>query len=164
MWKNIDGYQIPYRINEHGNVQGFWNLKWRDKAALYDKFRNSYVVKLKLNGRHVPRTIGRLMAEAFMGGIGPDEIVIHKNGSIGDSDLLNLKKVPRKGTFLSGAVYNRKCVSAIDMQGNVVELYPSMNAAAHGENLDRKTIYNYCNSTEKTLCEKTGRRYQFADF
>lgn len=162
MWKMIDEFKVPYRVNEDGTIQKFINGKWRDKKTFMDK--SSLVVSIaRKDGKTSKKTVGRLVASAFYGKICDDEVVIHKNGVISDNRLENLDVVKKKGSCMRAknmTTRRRPCV-AIDMHGKEVGMYDSMSAAARCEHLSDSTIYESCHDNSGALVEKTGHRYRF---
>ena len=55
----------------------------------------------------------------------------HKNGDLGDTSLFNLQPIDRKELGrITGAQAMRKPVKKIDINGNVVDFYSSVRAAA----------------------------------
>lgn len=163
LWKPIEGYKYPYRINEKGAVQRYCNPGWKNMS--YIKHDHSFEVQLRgKDGRQVGASIGRLMANAFLGGISDDEIVLHKNGIKSDFRKENLIITKKKGEHHSCVkAHNRRAVQSIDMQGRVRNIYPSQKDAAEGEHLNVKTIRKSCDDKSGAFVVKTRRRYCYMD-
>lgn len=83
--KAIEGFP-GYTINENGEVFSVLNYghsdrkeKKKRKICLNTKTGYQHVVLLKL-GKHLTKTIHRLVAETFIPNLGSKPFVCHKNG------------------------------------------------------------------------------------
>lgn len=90
MWRRIEGYKYPYRINEQGEVQWF---RWGRWMPMKPYLRNRAEVRLRgLDGKQKRVGVFRLLDECFCGGyarknglcVGP------KNGVQMDCTLENM--------------------------------------------------------------------------
>lgn len=92
MWKLIEGYKWPYRINEDGVVQKNDGSGWVTLKPYLSGRRRPCVKMRTVNDGQADVPVTNLMADMFMGGRKPGECVIHKNGAKMDCSLGNLKK------------------------------------------------------------------------
>lgn len=91
MWRRIEGYKYPYRINEQGEVQWF---RWGRWMPMRIYLKNRAEVRLRgLDGKQKQVGVFRLLDECFCGGyarknglcVGP------KNGVKMDCTLRNME-------------------------------------------------------------------------
>ena len=91
MWRRIEGYKYPYRINKQGEVQWFRWGRWMPLKIYYSEHRAE--VRLRgLDGKQKQAGVFRLLDECFCGGyarkhglcVGP------KNGVKMDCTLENM--------------------------------------------------------------------------
>ena len=97
MWKQIDGYFWPYRINEEAEVQRLAeNGEWRPLTPFLARNIKSHPngrlsVNLKTKeGKFKNVFVKTLMVDAFMGGKKPGVSYILRNGMQSDCSLNNI--------------------------------------------------------------------------
>ena len=164
MWKQIDGYRWPYRINEDGQVQKFYEGKWVALHPYICGARNRAVVKMRsADNRKIEVPVVWLMADAFMSGRKEGCAIIHKDGSKLNNALWNLKYVPRKKCGLLSCHSRRKSVLKIDREGNVVAIYRSTREAAENEFISQNSVSERCLNHIKEPYKLTGYNYQYED-
>ena len=152
MWKMLDGYFWPYRINEDAQIEKLWpSGEWRPvKPYIMREGRGAYAqgilaVHLKLaDGTRRNVMVKHLMADAFLGGRKPGDAYTHRNGCISDCSLGNIVKTTQSsmGKLHGGGM--RKSVEKIDRDGNVLDLYSSVTEAAKKNYVSRKVVYYRC--------------------
>lgn len=165
MWKMIDGYAWPYRINEKAVVErevhpGYWRPITPFNS---DRLRRLFVHIKRADGRRVNIPVKTLMRDAFMGGERPGMVVSFRNGMYTDCELENLYFTTHTniGKRLGGA--GRKSVEKIDRDGNVIALYASVSEAARKNHMSRKAIQNRLkkrNKWDPFLLDGTTYRYE----
>ena len=159
MWKNIEGYDYPYRISEEGIVEGHGTGVGHPLAP-QARNRVCYVF-LKKDGKYRQVPVTRLMANAFMGGRGPGEVILHRNSSWTNNALKNLKKAPRSELYKKLGGSGRKCVAKLDREGNVVTLYKSITEASKKEFCSMNSIKMRCQKIIKDEYSLTGYTYRY---
>lgn len=140
MWKDITEYKRPYRINELGEVQYFYQGKWRALSPQLEGHR-AYVILIGPNGR---KKVGvfRLLDRYFRGGYADkhDLCIGPKNGVKSDCTLENMRyrtrsEIGRKSMSKTA----RKCVVRYDRFGEPV-LYKSVGEAAEKNGMTRQAL------------------------
>ena len=163
MWKQIDGYRWPYRINEGGKVQKLDGGVWVDLKP-YLAGRNRACVKMRTSdNRKIDVPIVWLMADAFMGGRRPGLCITHKNGSKFNCALWNLEFKSRQECGKLSSGNRRKTVFKIDREGNVVAIYRSAREAAEKEYISQNSISARCLGHVQNPFDLTGYNYQYED-
>lgn len=135
MWKRIDGYKFPYRINELGEVQWF---RWGRWIPLKVYLTNRAEVRLRgADGRQKRVGVFRILDECFCGGyarknglcVGP------KNGVQTECTLRNMEyKTQSEIGKKSMARTMRKTVVRYDRDGEAT-VYGSISEAARGNGI-----------------------------
>lgn len=121
MWKQIEGYKWPYRINEDGEIQKFYEGEWVDLHPYISSNRGRAMVKMRTkDSEPVDVPMVWLMADAFMGGRREGYAIIHKDGMKLNNAIWNLAFVPMKKVGLLSYKCRRKAVLKIDRDGNTV--------------------------------------------
>ena len=93
-WRQINGYQYPYRINEEAQVQKWDGKQWIDIRARISG--NRAVVYLRtVEGKQYKAALVRLMDDAFWEGRAKRDglHITHRNGVKLDCELRNLVAV-----------------------------------------------------------------------
>lgn len=169
MWKPLNGYFWPYRINEDANVE--WlnpkNGKWiRIKPFMTrTKKGGSYghlCVRVKTeSGRWKNVYLKSLMVDAFFGGRKEGVVYEFKNGSLTDCSLYNLR--PTTQSKLSKKIGGglRKSIEKIDWDGNVLELYSSVTEAAEKNFMGRRAVTDRCRNKLQTPFALTGFSFRY---
>lgn len=168
-WRDIPGYNGAYKINTLGEVVSFrWRGTHRSKKPKpmtpYFKFQKKSARFLKLtddNGNTVERSVISLMAKTFFNL--PDGYTLyHKNGDLGNTSLFNLQPIDRKELGrITGAQAGRKPVKKIDADGNIVDFYSSVRAAARANYMSYQSVSDRCNNKVKNPFAADGYNYQF---
>lgn len=143
-WVLIPGYRYEYRINENGEIrrkdrQGRWRgVNYNMRPGGFPSVR-----LIRTDGRCAFLSVSRLMADAFMGGVAPDEQIHRKNGVRMDCSLWNLEKLPRRGaqTWQKG---RRKTVFRVNSHGEITDVYPSIREAARDNHVTDYTMSRWC--------------------
>lgn len=160
MWKNIDGYKWPYRINEDGVVQKFYRNQWVVMTATLTN--NRVIVKMRMpDGKRRNIPVVHLMADAFMGGHDSSEWIIHLNHSKFDNRICNLRKVKASDGNKILKNVHRKVVAKIDTDGNIVELYPTAKDAARKNYVAYDTVCRHCYNKVKHPYQRMDFTFQF---
>lgn len=150
MWKMIDGYFSPYRIDEEANVERLHaDGKWfrlspymlRNKGKGYSRL---CVRMQKTDGKYLNVKVKRLMVDAFFGGKKPGVVYGHRNGMSGDCSVYNLYPTTKKTIGKKSGGSERRSVEKIDREGNVIALYSSVTEAAQKNYLCRKSVWVRC--------------------
>lgn len=167
MWKNIDGFYYPLRINEDAHIEkqqpnGTWKRisthVYREQGKQYGKL----CVNLRLkDGSYKTRPVKKLMIDAFYGGNKPGVSYGFKNGSFMDCSLTNLYPATKEQILKRSGGHNRRPVSKIDSKGNVVEFYSSVSEAAKKNHLDRRSINRRCSRKTKRSFDDTGCTFRY---
>lgn len=168
MWKQIDGYRFLYRISDLGEVQrqmseGGWKpvKPWLTKggggsAGMY------LCVKLAINPEgHKRVPVVRLMEGRFIRPRKAGEIISHRNGMAGDCSRWNLyhtchQEINRK---IGGGL--RRSVEKIDADGNVLELYRSVQEAADKNYVSKGCVTRRCMGKVKNPYDLAWYTFQY---
>lgn len=161
MWKAIEGYYYPYRINEDGVVQSCGSGTWRTIKP-YMTQRRVYSVQLKCaDGKYRCVALTRLMADAFMGGYHDGFSVVHKDRCATNPALSNLQFIKR-GTEAQWRYYiKRKPVVKLDRNGEVVAFYRSAGEAAKANYISENSVRQRCLNNIKKPFSLDGYNYQY---
>lgn len=150
MWKQIDGYYWPYRINEDGRVEKLYPIgEWREVKACIKRSKGkkygSLVVHMRtMDGRDVHVQVKRLMIDAFLGGRKPGKVYGLRNNTFADCSLANIYETTQSDIGKRNGGPNRRCVEKIDREGNVIDLYSSITEAAKKNFICRKSVQARC--------------------
>lgn len=166
MWKNIEGYFWPYRINEKAEVQrqigpDEWktltNFVTRD-GGRYRRLR----VRMRLpDGRYTNVLVKNLMIDAFMGGRKPGMFVTFRNGMVSDCALENLVyTTPTEVGKRYGGCCRRPVVK-IDKRGRVVEAYGSVSEAARKNYMSTKAVQWRCDKKVRDPYKLNGFTFRY---
>lgn len=164
MWKQIDGYMWPYRINEEARVQKFYQGKWVDLHPCIAG-RNRAEIKMRTkDNRKIQVPLVWLMADAFMGGRKPGYNIYHLDGSKLNCAYWNLKFMTKQECGkITGGTGNRRAVLKIDKSGEVVAIYKSSREAARKEYISYNAMHNRCLNKVQNPFDLTGYNYQYED-
>lgn len=145
----IEGYKHPYRISDMGEVQSFYNGKWRTMKPQLGGRRRACVELMREDNTRSNVPIVRLMANAFVGGQRDGYCIIHKDGDRLNNALWNLRFEPRKkACALSKGSRNRPVIK-IDRDGNEVAIYPSAREAAKANFMSHSSVSARCRGEMK---------------
>lgn len=163
-WKMIEGYKYPYRINEEAHLQRWDKDHWKDLYPYMGKHRDRAMVKLVCtDGKRRDTPMVWLMAEAFMGGRRAGMCLIHKNGSKMDCGLNNLEWRTFSGAAQLSKDNRRRSVVKLDEDGNIVDIYKSVNEAAAANHISRSAMNMRCLQKVRNPRRLDGYDYQFED-
>lgn len=162
-WKMIEGYKGEYRINEGGVVQKKIRGEWTTLTPVLSKKRRVCVKMRTLDNKskHIP--IVWLMADAFMGGHRPGVPILHINGAKFDCGLWNLKFSSYEECGRATNNGRKKTVVRIDRNGEIVDIYPSVTAAAKKTRLPITAIQRRCAGQVKNPYSLDGYDYQYEE-
>ena len=169
MWKLINGYRWPYRIDENANIEvskkpGQWRrLKvYMDYGAGGAKYGHRLIAHLRcLDNKSRKITVKRLMANAFLGGVPEGYCVMMRNGMQGDCELSNLFFMPINEAKRLGGGRLTKTVEKLDRDGNVVEVYKRITEAARKNFMSENAIYRRCRGKIKDPYSLDGYDYRY---
>lgn len=169
MWKPIDGYFWPYRINEEGEVQRLTDSgEWSPIKACLSRTQGHPYGRLVVNmkrpdGKFRNTFVKTLMIDAFLGGKKPGVCYILKNGMQTDCSLNNIGMTTptQVGKVHGGGL--RKAVEKVDRDGNVVELYPSVIEASRKNYISRKSILIRCQNKVRDPYSLDGYTYRYEE-
>lgn len=171
MWKPINGYFHPYRINEEAEVE-WLNPKtdeWvRIKPFMVRGKRDiSYghlCVRMKTeSGRFKNVHLKTLVIDAFFGGKKDGVVYGFKNGSITDCAIYNLYPTTQEEVSGRAGGHLRRSIEKIDRQGNVLDLYSSITEASKKNFMSRKSVTIRCQNKVKDPFELTGFSFRYED-
>lgn len=140
-WRQINGYQYPYRINEEAQVQKWDGKQWIDIRARISG--NRAVVYLRtVEGKQYKAALVRLMDDAFWEGRAKRDglHITHRNGVKLDCELRNLVAVKpgQAGRKYHGRP-NQKPIIRRDRDGGEM-LYSSVSEAARKNGLSLASL------------------------
>lgn len=168
MWKAIEGFKYPYRINENAVVQRqLPNGEWKTMNPYRQgRKRNEgrFVVKMvRDTGKYEIQFLVNLMLYAFMGGRRPPgKRLTHKNGMVSDCALKNLVWTTQSEIGKRYGSAGRKVVEKVDTAGNVVAIYSSISEASRKEHVSIEFIRRRCNGKVKIFrFSSDGYTYRF---
>ena len=152
MWKKIDGYFWPYRINEEAEVE------WKDPKTKKWVRLQPFMVRTKQGGSYGHLCVRMktesgnfknvyvksLMVDAFFGGKKKGIVYEFINGSITDCAVYNLRPRESADFFRGMGGGLRKSVEKIDTRGRVIELYSSVSEAAEKNFMSRRAVSDRC--------------------
>lgn len=154
----IEGYAHPYRISEAGVVESLRFGSWTPLTPTMNGYRH-VVVKLRKNGGgQTKRSVAKLMADAFLGGVPAGHGVFHKNQAKWDNALENL--VVRPLSF-GGGDKSSKTVLKINRWGRVVEIYRNVAEAAQKNHISKSAIRERCLNMVADPFRLDGHNYQY---
>lgn len=162
MWKQIDGYRWPYRINEDGRIQKFWQGQWVELHPYLSGGRTRAMVKMRsADNRKIEVPMVWLMADAFMGGRRDGYAIIHKDGAKLNNAVFNLEFMPRKHVGNLSKYAKRKTVLKINPAGEVVDIFRSAREAADHDYISRNAVCDRCRNKVRNPFLLNGYTYQY---
>lgn len=177
VWKDIEGYEGAYQVSNLGNVRsttreviypGGYSRVFRGKVLKPRVDKYGYlVVGLSKHQHHKWLKIHRLVAKAFLNNPNEYDQVNHLDGDKTNNNVSNLEwcnnSMNMKHAVETGLkpVNGRKSVLQIK-DGVVIDVFPSVTAAANYICMSRTHISGCCNGH---LDHKTagGYEWRFAD-
>ena len=167
MWKPINGYFWPYRINEMGDVERqIDDDEWVSihPFITWNKHRGRLFVRRKsADGKWLNVVVKNLMIDAFFGGRKPGDMYAHRNGMISDCSVYNLVKTNLKKVGQTTGGGNRRAIEKVDKNGQVVALYSSVTEAAEKNFISRKAIWLRCKKRLKDPYMLDGCTYRYEE-
>lgn len=169
MWKQIDGYFWPYRINEEGEVQRLTDSgKWTPIKAFLSRNKSHphgrLVVNLKkTDGRFQNTLVKKLMVDAFLGGGKPGVCYILKNDMLADCSLNNIAISTPEQVGKKNGGGRRRSIEKVDRDGNVVELYSSITEASRKNYISQKSILIRCQNKIQDPYRLDGFTYRYEE-
>lgn len=170
MWKEIDGYFWPYRINDMGEVQRQTRLdEWTPIKSFLVRHKKGYsygrlCVRMKFaDGKWANVFVKNLMIDAFFGGRKDGDMYTFRNGMSSDCSRYNLVRTNEKkvGEKTGGA--SRRAVEKVDKRGRVVALYSSVTEAAEENYISRKSIWMRCTNRVRNPYLLDGYTYRYEE-
>ncbi len=154
-WKyiNLDGFNKLYRVTTLGNVYSV-----KSKKQLIQRIRNGYKTVYLYNGttkQSKTIAVSRLVALTFIENPQNKKIVNHKNGDKFDNRIENLEWSTQQEN-IKHALDTKLCtpstrkVIKLDLAGNQIQIYDSINDAAKDINKTRHSISRVCTGKNKT--------------
>lgn len=169
IWKAIDGYYFPYRINENADIEkqeasGRWVSLTSYMLRKHSTGYGILCVTLRINKetrRHVP--VKNLMANAFMGGRRDGYIISHKNGMMSDCALENLYFTTQKELATKMGNHSGRSVEKIDPNGKVLDLYSSVIEAAKSNYVSKNAVWMRCTNRVKDPFKFLGYSFRYEE-
>ena len=143
IWKNVEGYKVPYRVSDEGVVER-WSERSQSWCVMRQRLRGGRAI-VTLRGaddRQKAVAVVRLMDEAFFDGYAKknDLVILHKNGAKLDCAVENLLFCTRQEMGQrTGGIGRRRAVVRHDRKGGAT-VYPTIQAAAEQNGLTRTTL------------------------
>lgn len=146
IWKEIDGFDGDYMVSNLGRVKSV-----RRNIILRQSIRNGYErVTLCANNSQKDYYIHRLVAHAFIPNPNNYPIVNHKDENRTNNRVDNLEWCTRKYNASYGtrnirtAIKQSKKVYQYDMEGNLLEIFPSCISVQRKLGYKQGTISSCC--------------------
>ena len=172
IWRDIEGYEGLYQVSNMGRVKTIERIFTDSKGREYKiisqikqifKTKNGYIrVKLWKNGKSKNFLVHRLVAIAFIDNPNNFRCVNHKDENKENNYVENLEWCDHKYNVnfgnhkikVSNTQKNRKDLSKpiiqIDLEGNIINQYPSIKEAARYNNLFHSNISKVLLGKNKT--------------
>lgn len=172
IWKPVVGWEGLYEVSNFGNVRSVDRLvesrgfskQYRNGKILYQRTQNGYRrVKLCNGGVNKVKMVHRLVAEAFIPNPQSLPFINHKDEVRSNNRVDNLEWCTRLYNMRYGNcvenirkshINNKKLskpVSKCDLNGNILEIYPSQAEAARANGLWQSRISNCCLGKKKCV-------------
>lgn len=149
-WRVIPGYGGVYEASFDGRIRRVWE-KALPKVLYQREKRGVMIVRLTdATGRRKEQRVHVLVARAWIGEKPAGMCVYHKNGVRTDNSADNLAYLTRSESGRrSGGMASRRAVLKLDVDGEVLAVYPSARAAARVEPFSYQSIMDRCNGKIK---------------
>lgn len=142
MWRRIEGYKHPYRINEQGEVQRLDTKNGWVPVTAQMTWGRAYVHMIRADGVRVKIAVVRLMDDAFFAGRAKRDglCIVHRNGCKADCSLENLVVMTQSEVGrLHGWRGGSRAVIRYDRNGETV-VYRSVKEAARKNGMAPSTL------------------------
>jgi hypothetical protein len=154
-WKHIDEFP-QYVVSTQGDVKHFlYNRTLRPR----EKTNGHMVVEIQdVDGKYYTRTIGSLVARAFLGEAG-DKAVVHINGDLKDNSVTNLKYLSRREIQIRNhQAEDAKQAKQVRVQETGQVFYSIAEAARH-YGVTASAVSSYLNG--RTKKSSTGVHFEY---
>ena len=160
-WRDIPGYDGIYQVSWKGEIRSYRipgkkRLIGDTPVLLRPRLKTNGTggkrCCVKLTGKDGAREIGvmSIVVDVWLGGGKEGYIAYHKNGDKSDNCMYNIGfATPKQLGEATGAMSQRKPVAKLDEDGNIVEVYPSAEAAGKANFISGKCVANRCNGVTK---------------
>ena len=166
-WKDIEGYDGKYQVDQEGNVRRVYaSGKTRLMTPFCKKTSSNQriVVKLTMNGKSKEVTVMQIVAKTFLGNAPRGYVPYHKNGCQSDNYVNNIAYVSRQELGKKTGPQSRKqSVAKINSNGEIVAFYPSARECARQNYISRQAITDRCNGKYKSAFAPDGYAYAWED-
>lgn len=167
IWKVNEKYK-GYEISNLGNVRRYIyydnanisKYKNEKKQLTQSPDKDGYMtVTLSINGKMLHKRVHRLVAETFIPNLENKPQVNHKNGIKFDNRVENLEwntqseNIRHRIDVLNVSLRNQKGskqVNQYDLQGNLINTYPSAKEAGRQNNFSQGHISEVCRGEIRT--------------
>lgn len=167
-WRPVPGYDGRYQASTEGRIRRVMADGSTQPVRIYDNRglnKRYHTVKLtRPNGDRQERTVLRVIAETwYPDQLAGDVIVTHRNGMSSDNSAYNVAIMTRQDlTRLRTAGSMRRTVLHLGTQGELLEIYPSMVAAAKATGMSVSAVRQHCIGRNKQR-KADGTTYQFEE-
>lgn len=162
IWRTIPGFGGLYQASSEGHIRRLY--KTREPRILKitenrgNGRRQTVVSVYRSDGTRMQSTVLRLVAMAFYPGMVDGKNVVHRNGLHRDNTVANVLILDPSATGKRcGHRGRRKGVCLVDCSGEIMEAFPSVQAASAATGISRKTIRKHCNGGSVWLLSNGGR-------
>lgn len=168
-WYDIPGYGGSYQANIEGEIRRIFpdgrTRVLKPCRHEGDRKNHGMVVNLYcLDGRRRLRSVGRLIAETFLGPTPPGMCVCHKNGMLTDNAVANLVHVEKQKLWSDiGSRSKKSPVIKINASGEIIGVYPTARKAAAANYISYSSLLWRCNGGPKTGPAGDGCDYAWED-
>lgn len=162
IWKNVNGFEGIYEVNNVGIVR---TVKSGFLRKLQLAPNGYYSVTLKLNGKSYRKDVHRIVALAFLPQIEGKNWVNHIDNNKLNNNIDNLEWCTPKENMLhcmkngrfrpenglkKAIENNKKTVYQYSKDGELINIFNSMNDAVRETNTQQSQISRCCNNKSKT--------------
>ena len=163
-WKELSGYRYPYRISEEGEVQCKRTGEWLPVHVIAKKTNHSYIPAVSLAvlpKGHKNYTVTSLMEGVWLPVREKGQVYIHKNGSLMDCSVYNIRLGTRAETGKKAGGSNRRVIAKVDRSGKVLDMYRSASDAARKNHMSLRSVVNRCKGRVQTAMEMDGFSFRY---